>query len=184
MVTKRQCYKRRIWKYDEGNYNLYRETLSNCDWSLDTDDVDDNVETIVNNMLTSANSSVPNKSVLICPRDLPWFHNQIRQDIRKRNQLHKIAKQTYTPEAWARLRESRNKITTNIRNSKINYFKKIANNLQHRNLTNKNWWKLTKQFLKVGNESDIPILIKNDEQFSSPVENQKYSINISVTRAN
>ena len=37
-------------------------------------------------------------------------------------------------------------------------------------MTNKNWWKLTKQFLKEGNESDIPILIKNDEQFSSPVE--------------
>ena len=93
------------------------------------------METIGNNILTPANSSIPNKSVLIRPRDLPWFHNQIRQDFRKRNRLHKIAKQTYTPEAWAKFRESRNKVTTEIRYSKMNYFKKIANNLQHGNLT-------------------------------------------------
>ena len=128
------------------------------------------METIGNNILTAANSSIPNKVFLMRPRDLPWYHNQIKHDIRKRNRLHKIAKQTNTPASWVGFRESRNKVTTEIRNSKINNFKKITNNLQHGNLTNTNWWKLTKQFLKEGNESDIPILIKNDEQFSSPVE--------------
>ena len=96
------------------------------------------METFGNNILTAANSSTLNKGVLMCPRDLPWFHNQIKHDIRKRNRLHKIAKQTNTPASWARFRESRNKVTTEIRNSKMNYFKKIANNLQHGNLTNKN----------------------------------------------
>jgi hypothetical protein len=26
------CFKRRIWLYDRGNYNLYREKLQRVDW--------------------------------------------------------------------------------------------------------------------------------------------------------
>ena len=54
------------------------------------------------------------QSVPIRPRDLPWIHNQIRQYIRKRNRLHEVAEQTNKPDAWARFRESRNKVTAEI----------------------------------------------------------------------
>ena len=37
--------------------------------TLHSDDVDDDVETIGNNILTAANSSIPNKGVLMRPRD-------------------------------------------------------------------------------------------------------------------
>ena len=47
---------------------------------------------ITNNLIKCANETIPNKNVVIRPRDLPWFHNDIRKHIRKRDRLHRTAK--------------------------------------------------------------------------------------------
>ncbi|KAK3096455.1 hypothetical protein FSP39_000336 [Pinctada imbricata] len=98
------------------------------------------------------------------------MHNEIRKNIRKRNRQHKIAKISKTPEDWTRFKELRNKVIADIKTAKINHFKKIASNLQNGNISPKNWWKLTKQFFKEQNTSEIPIIIDNNEHYSSPSE--------------
>ena len=44
---------------------------------------------------------------------------------------------------------------------KTDYFKNLASSLNQGNLSSKQWWKVTKQFLKQNKDSDIPILIRN-----------------------
>ena len=70
-------------------------------------------------------------------------------------------------EAWASYRQSRNTVTTLVRDSKINYFQKLATSLQQGNLTSKQWWKITKQFLKQNNDIDIPLIVHNGQNYSS-----------------
>ena len=74
------------------------------------------------------------------------------------------------PDNWQRFRNARNKVTSEIRNAKVNYFKKLATNLHQGNLSARQWWKVAKQFLKNSNDSEIPLLIHNNIQYSSPAE--------------
>ena len=71
---------------------------------------------------------------------------------------------------WAKYREQRNTVNNLVRNAKINYFKKLATSLQQGNLKPKQWWKITKEFLKQNKDSDIPVIIHNGSQYHSPTE--------------
>ena len=170
LTTKTYCYTRKIWLYEQGNYNQYRQKLVQCNWAPDTAPIDDQISQIMNNITQSAEQTIPNKTVVIRPRDLPWFHNEIRKSIRTRNRVHNIAKRVNTPHAWGRFREARNRVTSLIRIAKINYFKKPATNLHQGNLTPKQWWKVAKQFLKNNNDIEIPLLVQDNIQYSTPIE--------------
>ena len=168
MKIKQHTYKRKIWLYENGNYDDYRHQLEQCIWPENDQTVEQQVECITNNILQSADLSIPNKTVTIRPLDPPWFHNEIRLQIRARNRIHKKAKRTNNPNDWANFRTSRNNVINLIRNSKINYFKKLSDSLSHDNLTSRQWWKVTKQFLNDQKSSDIPFLIENNIQLNSP----------------
>ena len=91
-------YKRRIWKYDEADYNKYRQTLIDADLYTLVSNSQENVNTIaqrINSVIISAaEQSIPNKTVTIRPADQPWMHNEIRKLIRQMKRIHKQAKQT------------------------------------------------------------------------------------------
>ena len=83
-------FKRKIWKYAEGNYDLYRQILAESDWEqILTGQPEYVTEQISNIILNAATDSIPNKYVTIWPTDLPWMHNEIRKLIRQRKRLHK-----------------------------------------------------------------------------------------------
>ena len=119
LTTKQHCYQRKIWKYDDANFDEYRQKLTSSDWNMNNLSVDEQVHKLTNNMVKAAEQSIPNKIVTIRPRDLPWFHNEIRNEIRKRTKAHKLAKVTNTPENWKKFREARNHVTLLIRKSNL-----------------------------------------------------------------
>ena len=62
--TLHACFKRRIWLYDRGNYNLYREKLQRVDWDElinSGNSLDDLCESFSNVILQAAGESIPNK---------------------------------------------------------------------------------------------------------------------------
>ena len=87
-----------------------------------------------------------------------------------KNKYHRTAKWINTNDAWIRYRASRNKVTDLVRNSKTDYFKNLASSLNQGNLSSKQWWKVTKQFLKQNKDSDIPLLIQNGNHYSYPLD--------------
>ena len=54
--------------------------------------INEQVNKLTTNIAHSANQSIPNKVVTIRPRDLPWIHNEIRKENRKRKRMHQLAK--------------------------------------------------------------------------------------------
>ena len=170
MKINSHCYKRKAWSYENANFDLYNETLSTSIWDFENLSSDDCVGKLNYNILNAAEASIPSKTVTIRPNDPPWMNNGIRRAIRDKNRRHKIAKTVKTHEAWATYRHSRNIVTDLVRDSKINYFKKLATSLQQGNLTSKQWWKITKQFLKQNNDIDIPLIIENGQNYSSSTD--------------
>ena len=163
-----RSYKRKIWQYNNAVYELYRETLDNMQWNFTNLSVEDQVQLVTKNMTRAAENSIPHKIVAIRPKDQPWMHNEIRKLMRIRNRQHKIAKRTNNPNHWARFRELRNQVINSIREAKVNHFKKLATNLQNGNLSPKDWWKITKQFLKQNKDNEIPPLSNNGIFLSDP----------------
>ena len=164
------CYSRKIWSYDRGDYDLFRNTLRESNWNIDNISIDESVSLFKTNILQAADHAIPNKTAIIRPSDPPWMHNEVRKEIRTRNKMHKTAKSRNDDVSWAVFRTQRNKVNNLVRTSKINYFKKLATSLQQGNLNSKQWWTVTKQFLKQNKDSDISLIIQNDNHFTTPQE--------------
>ena len=170
MNIKSNCYTRKIWQYDTADFDLFRQKLQDCNWNIINKNIDNQIDFIAENFTQSTEKSISNKIVSIRPRDLPLFHNGIWRSIRKRNRLHGIAKRLNNPDNWQRFREARNKVASEICTAIVNYFKKLATNLHQWNSSAKQWWKVAKRFLKNSNDSEIPLLIHNNSQYSAPAE--------------
>ena len=62
------CFKIRIWLYDRGNYNQYREQLQRVDWDEiinSGNSLDDLCESFSNVILQAAGESIPNKIITV-----------------------------------------------------------------------------------------------------------------------
>lgn len=161
---KQTCYNRRIWSYDRGNYTEYKQLLNSYDWSfIDTEETDSVADKIADNILTAAAATIPNKNVTIRPGDIPWMNNTLRQLIKQRQKLHKIAKRSNTEYAWSKFRKARNEATECLRKSKQEYNNKLIDKINSSNLSSKEWFKIAKQLTSKKSSSSIPPLIDNDQ---------------------
>ena len=87
---KQPCFKWKIWKFDNGDYDLLNRLIRNFDWStIENDDINVYAENFTNKLLELSERSIPNKVVTIRPSDPPWVNNSLRNAIRKRKRAHK-----------------------------------------------------------------------------------------------
>ena len=73
----------------------------------------------------AAEHSIPNKVVTIRPSEALWINCQIKKVIRKRKRFFKIFRRTDNPLYLERYNFFRNRVVTEIRNSKKIYFDKL-----------------------------------------------------------
>ncbi len=109
---------------------------------------------------------IPNKLARIRPSDPPWFHNELRNQIRKRKRAHRKAKVTNSPEDWSHYRLLRNQATNSLKNAKTFYYQILSQKLKSGVLSGKDWWKTFKLFTD-DTPSSIPPLIFNGSVFAS-----------------
>lgn len=168
-------FKRKIWKYEQGDYNGYRQILSEIQWDeiLNFNDVNVDMITdaITSKIVDSATKTIPNKEVSIRPRDPPWMHNELRKLIRRRKRIHKLAKRTNSDLNWSKFRRLRNKITKKVRAAKTYYESNISQKLKTCSNDIKTWWKLSKQILTFDNKTElIPSITHNNNTYETSNE--------------
>lgn len=154
------CFRRKIWIYDKGEYQKYNEKLSSIDWSfIDNDQNPDNIaDCIDQNILNAASESIPNRIVTIRPNDVPWINNDVKKQIRKRRKLHQRAKLLNNENAWANFRKIRNETTKLIKKTKSDYQNNLTTQINSDNITAKTWFKLAKKLTNKQSTSTIPTL--------------------------
>ena len=169
-----KTYSRRIWNYKLADFDKFRELLS--DYNLiakveETTDLDLNAQQITDALFFAAEHSIPNKVVTIRPSEAPWINCQIKKLIRKRKRFFKIFRRTDNPLYWERYKFFRNRVVTEIRNSKKNYFDKLDRLLSTNTTNSKLFWKTAKQVLNLGNSSNsIPTLKLNNEYAEDDIQ--------------
>ena len=160
-------FKRQIWNYTLADYNLYRTLLSeqNLTEQLNhNDDIDENTKLITEAIISAAEQSIPSKTITVRPTELPWLTCKIKNHIRKRKRYYRKFKQTANISFFEKYKTIRNKIVSEIRKSKKDYFEKLDTVLSTETANSKLFWKTAKQVLKLNKASSgIPTLIMNNE---------------------
>lgn len=159
---KSMSFKRRVWKFDEGDYQSLRRAASIFDWqSLFDNNIDTYTSNITNEIMTMSNKYIPNKVVTIRQTEPPWIHNDIRKHIRKRKRAYDKAKRSQNPIHWQAYKQLRNKTTDMVRHAKHHLSQKIADKLKQPDLKITDYWKILKQFISPTKKSSIDILHDN-----------------------
>ena len=132
------------------------------DWnSLKDDDIDKHAININTAIFSLANECIPNKHIRVKSSDPAWLTTSLKRLIRKRKRAYKKAKRTNSERHWSKFKTLRNKVTTQIRISKDQFYNKIAGKLKSETLSSKDWWATLKTFISPNSNSAIPPLETN-----------------------
>ena len=122
-------FRRKIYKFHEGNYELLRNKAANFCWnSLADPDINTYAKNISDKITELTDSTIPNKIVTIRPADPPWLHNEIRKKMRIRKRSYDKARHTNSANHWQDYRRIRNEVTNLIRHARTEYFKNLLLN--------------------------------------------------------
>ena len=166
-----KAYKRRIWKYNDGNYELLRQKVTTTDWSIcHNSDINVYAQNIVKTLNALTETCVPNKIVTFRSSDPPWLTTVIKKHIRKRKRAYRKAKQTNLQTHWVKFKHLRNLVTSMIRESKKAFHDNIANKLKSDSLSSKQWWTILKSFISPYSKSSIPPLEADGVVYSDEME--------------
>ena len=156
-----KTFKRHVWLYDRGNYNLFRNRLQLIDLDniFSSGDVNEISDNITEQIINAAKVSIPNMTVTIRPSEPEWITANIKTAIRQRKRLFKKAKRLNTANAWNIFKNKRNQVTTLLREQKKQYFEKLAADLRRNSFSSKSWYKTASKFLLYDSKhQDIPPL--------------------------
>ncbi|MCW4344426.1 MAG: reverse transcriptase domain-containing protein [Candidatus Thiodiazotropha endolucinida] len=167
--TKPKCktFKRHIWNYEQGNYDLLRNKAMLVDWnSLQDDDVDIYSENIKSTILSIAKECIPNRHITIRPAEPPWITTEIKRDIRKRKRAYRKAKVSGLEADWQKFRKMRNKAVNTIRKGKKAFYDNLALKLKSESLSSKDWWSTLKKIISPQSKSSVPPLEHNNSIYT------------------
>jgi hypothetical protein len=90
-TTVNASFKRKIFLYDKGDYESYRNLLSVVDWDgiFRNDDIDIITNTITSTILDAANKTILNRYITVKKDNPPWITTKIKEYIRRKNRIHK-----------------------------------------------------------------------------------------------
>jgi len=163
-------YKRIMWDYKNGNFELFREKLSAFDWDscLKPEyDIDKMTDLWSNAFLKIAKSSIPTKVVTMRPNDKPWYSNILRLKRKRMIQHFKAFKSQKTDTKWADYKQIRNEYFNDIKAAKKSYDETNLQSLIDQRNSSKQWWSLIKQINKCNSfDGTIPPLDTGGELIS------------------
>ena len=154
-------FKRHIWKFSEANTDGYKSFLDRVKWDecFQGKSIDQTCDNITNIILSAAKQFIPNKVVTIRPYDKSFYNHHLRQLKYKLNRLRNKAKNTNTPDIWAKFRSERNIYIREVQKAKSDFSQSKFDKINTENLTSKKFSGLTKSIISSSRDSTIPPLI-------------------------
>ena len=101
-IAVEKAYERHIWLYKKGDYQGFKNALSQENWDECFNQPSVNVasDTWTEKLLKIAYEFIPNKQIVVRPRDSPWFTSELRGMRRKLLRFYKSAKNTGNTNDW------------------------------------------------------------------------------------
>ena len=97
--------------------------------------------------------------LVLRPYGKSFYNHHLRQLKYKLNRLHNKAKNTNTPDIWAKFRSERNIYIREVQKAKSDFSQSKFDKINTENLTSKKFYGLTKSIISSSRDSTIPPLI-------------------------
>ena len=158
-IHNEKAYYRNVWLYDKGDYKGLKSHLSNLDWNncFDDDDVDKACFTWTETFLNAARAYIPVKSILVRPKDSPWYNNELRRLKRKVIRIYRKAKAnraTY----WEQYKDLSLTYHSKLNEAEQQY-KQNLNKTLAESKGEKSWWRTVKDILGKGISDSYPPIL-------------------------
>jgi hypothetical protein len=156
---KEENYFRNIWNYNNADFGNFNEAIRNYDWDtcFESNDINECLANWTTSFLNLARTYIPNKMILVRSKDSPWFSKELRNLKKEKDRIHRQAKLSNCPVIWSNFRKARNKYIGRLREAEEQYKHKLANKLENPvQVSSKQWWHITKQFLGKYSHDSIP----------------------------
>jgi hypothetical protein len=168
-----KTYIRHIWDYDKGDYDRLNSSISRYPWDdiLTNDlDLDSKATTWTEAFLDLCKDCVPNRSIQVRPKDLPWITTDCKRLIRDCNRSYKRFKRSkaIADEAIWKTKAKVVRATLNI--SRLNYREKMKETLSNPGLAPKKYWSLIKRIYGNKKGMGVPVLEVGSKQLTTSSE--------------
>ena len=119
-----------IWDYNKMDVALMTRTLLDKDWtSITNKDINTATSEFIATLHDAASAAIPQIQIKRKKNDKYWMTADLKRNIRKRDRLFKLAKETQTDFDWARWRYQRNLVTSLNRQLKNEHMNREVNKL-------------------------------------------------------
>ena len=172
-LQKGSTYSRRMWNFKESSFDDYRAKLSSHNWEHCTEpglDINEAVNSWTRELLSIAESTIPNRMVIIRVNDKPWYSTFLRKLRRKKDKLHLLAKRGNTFLAWQKFREQRNLYYLQISKAKNEHDEKLYSEVNEGHVSSKKWWSLIKTITKSKCNNSFPPLSVGDDILTNDLD--------------
>ena len=160
-------FKRKVYLYDRGDYDSYRDQLSQVNWDeiFENNDVDIISRSVTEIIIDGADRNIPNRIITVRKDSPPWLTTEIKRHIRRKNRLHKRAKRTNSNGNWAKFRLFRNKCNKLVLDAKSDYFSKLSAKITSETRGSRQYWTFIKSLMNSDSSDSrsIPPLHVHDD---------------------
>ena len=162
-----KTYKRLVYDYKNADFETCNECISSFNWetilSIDNS-MDKNCQNFTDKFIEFIKKCVPQKEVIIRPKDKIWFNSELRKEIRKRDRLHKQARKSKTVHDITKYKKQRNHVNNLKKFAKEQFYLNANNLLNEFSSSNpKSHWSLVKKLIKTQGNSISISQLKNDD---------------------
>ena len=174
-------YEHLIWDYKNADIPSINSALDIFGWGnlFEGKNVYEQVHFFNKTILNIFHNYIPNKTILCNDKDPPWFNNEIRKILTKKNEIFKqyIAngKSQKTGYEWLQLISS--SLTESIRSTKEKFYYKLSTKLADPSTSSKTYWSILKTFVNGKKVPITPLLLVNDKLVPNFLE-KSYLFNI------
>jgi hypothetical protein len=181
-------FSRKIYSYNNGDFIALRHQLSLVPWNigLETfDDINDIVYYWQHLFMESIDDFIPNKIILVRPKDKEWMTPNIRRLIKKRDRLYRRFSRTGSHEAYDVYIETRSDTRHAIDVAKNEYYMRLVIRLRDPTILAKEYFKISKRLYRGKCNLGIPAVIENgvcyaDSKLKADIFNDYYASNSSL----
>ena len=167
-ITKlRKNFTRKVWHYENGNYDNLRLELKNTPWHILLgncgDDIDEIVEIFTKILTDVTSENIPNYIVKICPHDKQGMTNKVKKLFRNCHKLHKKYKKCKSQLNKELHSEARRLAKSEWARVRYNHFLKINTKMLDNETSSKEWWRIARSQMGLGKAKSIDSLSKGND---------------------
>ena len=165
--AKEPVIKKTRWRYDHADREGLKAAVNNFDWDtlLDGEDLDLITTNFTNTLFRLFSQFIPNKQIKIRTNDEPWFNDNIKRSINKRDKLYRNFKRTQNLAYFESFKEQSRVVETLIGEAKSNFENEFCEKLNQKTTNSNDYWSIINRLLGRKYSSPIPIIIEAVTKF-------------------